>query len=296
MKLFRLHLMIIVAMALWFAPASFAIDLSTVQTNKVIGQVVSRYATTDGSIALRVKWVGTTTEGLADVEVDAAGDIFFTADDGTADTSVSTDGTIDVSGTSENTMGEVVAAINASDNWQATLVDVIPSTSCNNVLTSTSLGTQDQSLSLGKAGKPLYYNTADLDLVSLSIGPEYTSDDELTVTNDSLLNRRSTPTGTGKSGAWVNELLYVTTNATYTSGAPDIKIYAVKNDAAGATEILLWQQVGAATTVAATIPVLPKQAPIRAPSGYRLVIYYLDTSTPDVTAGSMQVHGLSYKR
>jgi len=291
-RLFAIAAVLLGVAVVWIsAPAIHAADLATINLNKALARDIASYVTTDGSMAMRIKWTGTAGAG-ATVTVDASGHLIFTTDGSTADTTVSTDGTITVSGGTEDTFGEIAEIINGSANWACTLVAVLPSTSCNNKLTAAVLDDLEQA-----EGQPLYYNTADLDMVSIAIGCEPTSDTLLSVANDELLNRRSTPTGSTAVNAarWQNELLYVTTQATYTTGAPDLLVYAVKDDIAGATEILLWSDVGAATGVAKTIPILPKQAPIKAPAGYRIVVMYLDTSTADVTAGSMQVHGSSYR-
>jgi hypothetical protein len=90
-------------------------------------------------------------------------------------------------------------------------------------------------------------------------------------------------------------LLYATAKATFTTGAPDLYVYAVQNDTAKAEEHLLWKHTGAATTVLSPIPILPKQAPISPPAGWKIVVLYLDTSTPDVTAGTIQIVGDTYR-
>lgn len=278
------------------APAA---DLATVQLNRALGRDVGRYATTDGAIALRIKFIGTVATGSARVDIEADGNLEFYADDGTADTNVSTDGVIDVSGAAEDTLGEVLDIINATDDWRAIPVDYLPSMSINNILTS-STSLQAGSDISEEAGHAYYYNTADIDTIALSIGPEYTVDEQLSVSNDDLLNRRSKPAGNPLGYTWQNELIYATATATYTSGAPDLQVYAVLPNAttgkwATGTEIKLYQDVGAATTVAKPIATLPKQAPIKGPPGSMLVVLYRDTTTPDVTAANIQVHGKSYR-
>ena len=87
---------------------------------------------TAGSVAILVKYVGTAT--AATVEVEAAGNLVFTAAGG-ADTAMNTvaagslcgatPGTLDLSTPAAtcNSLGEVVDVINASGTWVAVLVD-----------------------------------------------------------------------------------------------------------------------------------------------------------------------------
>lgn len=275
-----------------------AADLTTYQLNREIAHGSTRYVTTDGSIALRVKWVGTAGSG-ASIDVNAAGDLLFTTDGTTADATVSTDGTIDVSGATENTFGEVADAINLSANWEATLVDVLPSTSSNNVLTDVA---ENATGVIDEEGLALTYNTADLDMASVSIGPEYTIDDDLSVSGDSLLNRRTTPTS-GFSPVYTNELVYVCAGAVFdqeeiAGATARVSIWAVNGNGSGATETLLWREEGGTSITLKTIDTTAiydhsdgRHYPIRAPRGQRLVLIYDDVVA--MTSANIQVHGLS---
>lgn len=89
----------------------------------------------DNDIAMLIRYTGSEESGL--VEVAADGNLVFTIGDlsaEAADTNVSTDGTIDVSGGSEDTLGEIVDIINATDDWEAVLVDAVRSDSANDTL------------------------------------------------------------------------------------------------------------------------------------------------------------------
>lgn len=275
------------------APQPRAADLDTIELNRALGEGVTRYVTTDGSIAMRIQYVGTlSVDSDISIAVAAGGDITLEDDAGDDDTTVSSDGVIDVSDGAEDTYGEVADAINASANWECILVDVLPSHSINNVLTEVSETSTGLVIEEGLA---LYYNTADMDMLSASIGPEYQVDDVLSVTNDRILNRRSDPIGVGQSLSWRNEVYLTSATATYSSGAPDLEIYAVSSDSAGAVELLLWSQVGAASGSSSSIDMTDLPA-IQAPPGWRIVCVYDDDSTPDITAGSIQVHGLSWNQ
>lgn len=90
----------------------------------VDGEVVSFNQTAeDGDIALFVRYVGTTV-GTNTVAVAAGGDIAF-VEDSSADTTIgtcgATPGTLDVSNTACDTLGEVVDLINSSANWVAVI-------------------------------------------------------------------------------------------------------------------------------------------------------------------------------
>ena len=112
------------------APAAFA-QIGSAQGNPV---PVTLSSDTAGSVAMLVKYVGTSTSATTDVAVAAGGDMTFRIA-GAADTAVNTvaqgslcgatPGTLDLStpaGTCD-TLGEVVDVINASGDWIAVLVD-----------------------------------------------------------------------------------------------------------------------------------------------------------------------------
>jgi len=82
-----------------------------------------------------LRWLGAQDAG-ATVAVAAGGDISFTTDGSTADTTVNTTGTIDCStpGATTDTFGEIIALINGSANWQAYLLGDIPENSTNNTI------------------------------------------------------------------------------------------------------------------------------------------------------------------
>ena len=276
-----------------------AADLQTADLTRSLGHGSTRYVGTDGSIALRLKWVGTQGAG-ASVDVGADGNLIFTIDGTIADVTVSADGTIDVSTTPENTWGEVAAVINVSANWQAILVDVLPSWSSDNVLTDVAevaTGLENEE------GLSFKYNTADTGFGSISIGPEYTIDDDVIVDRDSLLNRRSNPLVSQINRKWTNELYYLRCNATVTTGPTTLAIYAVKDDTPNAEELLLWSKVGEATTVDSTVDFCgldqrgDSQLPflLRAPIGYRMVAKYTDTTT-SMSVCKIQAHGLSIRQ
>ena len=264
--------------------SSFASDYATIQLQRALAIQDTQYAITNGCIAMRIKYIGATI-GSATV-ASASGNLTFLNSAGTAATDINAAGIVDAA--TYSTFGKMAAVINASTYWRCTLVAVRPSqltgSTALTAFSATATHLQDAE------GAPLYYTTSVLHMVSVAIGPEWMSNPLLKVTNDDLLNRRSTPAGNPQGATWQNELLYVTTTMTATT--PSIYVYAVKDDTDGATEILLWQDLGS-TGVAKTIPILPKQAPIKPPPGWRLVVQFIGTGGG--SAATIQVHGLTYQ-
>lgn len=296
----RLQVLASLAVLTLYAGNAGAADLVSLAENRILGENIERNVTTDGSIALRIQWRGGAI-GSATVAIETDGNLTFLNAAGTADvTVVASTGVIDVSAAPYDTYGEVAATINQSTNWRCILVDVLPSWSSDNKLTAVSATAVGLT---NPEGHAFAYNTADQDKQSACIGIEYSVNDQISVPNGNLWLHRSLPllnlAGASSAPTWHNEVYLVQAVATYSSGAPDLQIYAVKNDSSSGitapTELLLWSQVGAASTTTSTISLTGLPA-IRAPRGWRLVAVYNDTSTPDLTAATIQVHGLSYNQ
>ena len=79
--------------------------------------------------AMWIRYLGTAASG-ATVAIASSGDATFTTDGSTADTTVNTTGTIDMSSpaAATNNFAKVAALINASVNWQCYLLAVRPET------------------------------------------------------------------------------------------------------------------------------------------------------------------------
>lgn len=277
--------------------------LESISLSRYIAHDSTHYVTTDTSIAMRIQYTGGAI-GSATVAVEANGDLTFKNAAGAADTTVSGDGTLAVSGL---TFGQVCDIINVSSHWRCILVGVLPSWTADNVLTAFTASATN--LTNG-AGRSLTYNTADLDLTSISVGPEYTTFDDIgnsfnlsnTGSLANLFNRRSSPSD-GSAPKWTNSVEYVLANGTFTSGTTVMSIWAVSSDHAGATETLLWQKVGAATTVNNSLdlttfidPATQRPEMIEGPRGARLVVVYQNVTSGagvNMTAGTIQMHGFS---
>lgn len=88
-----------------------------------------------GAAIMWIRYLGDTASG-ATLEIAAGGDATFTTDGTTVDTTVNTNGVIDMSspGAGTDTLGEVLDLINASANWEAVLLAGQRSDLSNNVI------------------------------------------------------------------------------------------------------------------------------------------------------------------
>ena len=278
--------------------------------NRVInGVTVGRYVSGDTAIAMRVKYIGSTSAGTRSVAVEANGDLTFTYA-GAADTTVSSDGTVDVSDAAENTYGEVADAINASSYWRCLLVDVLPSASCNNTMLADT-ATNDEADYISEEGYELFVELAQVDQISACIGPEYTVEEYWNVPNSSsqtstngFLGRSSyarsvTSGATGYSNTRA-ELTWAKMGLTEADGVDaNFYLYAVRGNGASATEILLWGPELGATDgdngdlFTFNYPTTAQQ-PIDVPAGFRLIAIY-DSAASAATAATLQVFGRFYK-
>ena len=272
---------------------SRAADFPTTQLNRALAVQDTQYTYTDTCVALRIQWVGG-TQGLASVAGTGSGDLTFLNAAGTADVTVVASTGV-VAAATYTTFGKMADVINKGvtglgSNWKCTLVGVRPSQSTGSTaLPNFSADTTHISLPEGLA---VCYKTSVLKMVSAVAGPEWMPNAMLTVAGNDLWNRRSWAQGTPAGLLYQNELLYVNANLTFSTGASTLYVYAVKDDSDGATELLLWQQAGSNTTAACTIPILPRQAPIKAPLGWRIVVQYIGSGT--TTAGTLQLNGCTY--
>ena len=92
-------------------------------------------ATTVGGVLFWLQYQGTTASG-ATVAVAAGGDMAFTTDGSTADTTVNGTGSIDLSTPAAglDTMGELMDIINQSDNWAMVLLGARRASFTNNCI------------------------------------------------------------------------------------------------------------------------------------------------------------------
>jgi len=191
------------------------------------------YAADDGDVAMVVRYIGSQASGT--VEIDADGNLLFkhgVLDSEEADTTVSTDGTIDVSGASENTFVEVLEAIHASANWEAKLVGALTTDSSNNKLL---LAAAAQAKS--DAGLKLYFDTSDTLFISLNISA---------MGWEVQKGADGNPWSPDEDD-YINSLFEWNQLNTYGSGTSIMTVYEV--DRASGRETTLITRAGAATTV-----------------------------------------------
>jgi hypothetical protein len=221
---------------LLFALAVLAATPSFAQ-QPVYGHVGSDTA---GSVAMLVKYIGTTGSATTDIAVAAGGDMSFRVA-GQADTSVNTTGTIDCSTppAGNDTLGEVVDLINASTNWRAVLVGALRSDSSDNTLTTFAVTAAQKA-----EGVPLYFDSAVSLTTSIALIPENCKTD---------IRCFLTPAGKlleNPSGGTQTEVKWVEGYSTYaTTGT--FNIYSVKpsnKTGTGAeTVTTIWSEVTGAS-------------------------------------------------
>lgn len=280
-------------------------------TGRALGLSYSRHVVTDQSIAFRLKYLGASSDG-ATVAIAAGGDMAFTTNGTTADSAVSSDGTIDLStpAAGENTIGEVCDVINASGTWACVLVDVRPSVATDNTLstlaeTSTTTGLSatynlDGNGVFDVEGLPVTIDTSDIAELTVGLTPAWYVNELLTVDNDDLLNRNPIPVSATAS-QWRAELYFARAQATYTTGAPDFEVYLAEQNAdgtwGGAAEIQLVSETGAASATSITLSIadMNTDAPLRTGRGQMLFVTYDDDTTADTTAGYVDVLGLVWQ-
>jgi len=238
-------------------------------------------ATNTGTALMELKWIGSGV--AATVAVAAGGDISVTTDGSTADTTIvlpsgGTDGTIDVSDASVDTLGEVVDHFNASANWQARLTGGLRTWDSDNTfftLVATANCCNDGGVKL-YADPAVEYDGTNFCGCSLAI-------------TAGKFRKKNIIRKDDDDGGWINELWYIENNLTYASGTAYIDIYDVDDVAQTAT--LVERLAASATTVKYSFG--NHLAMLEAVSkGNRLVV--IPTNTAAFTAGYVTIAGKSW--
>lgn len=195
----------------------------------------------DTPIGILIRYVGSQISGT--VEVAADGNI--TCKHGAlgaevVDTTVSTDGVIDVSGGTEDTFGEVIDIINASANWEAVLVDVPRSRSCDDALKLLS-ATQAKV----PAGIQLVLDTDTAKIASRLIAPEKYRKDLRTYEKQGLVDPAFPFIGFRAA------LIRARSLSTFGAGTSTFKVYS-ELARSPYSQITAWSIAGGATTVEKT--------------------------------------------
>ena len=279
-----------------------AADLVSLNTARANGISATHVVSNTSSIALRVRWIGTAGVG-ATVAVSSY-NLVFTTNGSTADTlcdAGGTPGTINVSAAAADTWGEVAGIINSSKNWRCILVDVLPSWTSTGMLTTAAAN----AAGLAEAADGISFKVTNTGahLLSACMGPEWLVNDAKKIPDGEIRNQRSYPRDNSLP-TFTNELIYTKANSTFTSGTATLNVSACQSDDAGATELLLWSQAGAASTADNTIDLTSfwdydsgRPMSVLAPKGWRIVVWYATTATNATTsAGALQVHGLSWNQ
>ena len=295
--------------------------LNQMQESKLAGYSFIRHQNEDvagtdarGPVAMRVKWIGTTATGDASIAVAAGGDITVEGDDGAVDTSISTDGVIDLStpAAAENTIGEVCDIFNndTDGNWQCILVDLLASESSDNTLaTLGETATTGISSTYDLDGNGLFDNEGiailtDItvtDAFSVGLTPAYFPDEWISQ-NSSLLSRRPWPDLYPTVQKWRAEFDYATFTQSWTTVGGAIQLVIAKRpasagdpnvggDYAGMYEEVIFNMPTAVATGVAETLTRANLPPIEVPRGAMLFFRIEDTSTPDITAGNVNVSG-----
>ncbi len=215
------------------ALAAFLLAAPALAQAPVSGHISSDTA---GSVAMLIRYIGTSASATTDVAVAAGGDMTFRVA-GVASTTVNsaavcgaTAGTIDLSTPAAtcDTLGEVVDVINATVDWRAVLVGALRSDSSDNTLTTFAVASAVRS-----DGLPLYFDSAVSLTTSIALIPE-----------ECKTNIACWLTPAGKLlenpfGGTVTDVRWVEGYSTYaTTGTFNIYSVKVSNKASGAENVL----------------------------------------------------------
>ena len=203
---------------------------------------------TAGSVAMLIKYVGTTVgSATTDVAVAANGDMTFRVA-GVASTTVNsaavcgaTAGTIDLStpAGSCDTLGEVVDVINATSDWRAVLVGALRSDSSDNTLTTFAVAAAQKA-----EGIALYFDSAVSLTTTIALIPETCKTD---------IRCFMSPNGSLLSNPYAGQQTEVRWVAGFSTFATtgNFQIFSVRafNKAGVSSEVVktMWQEVTAAT-------------------------------------------------
>lgn len=179
-----------------------------------------RRVTTDGDIGLYVRAVGSSASYT--VEVDAGGEITFkkgVLGSEAVDANVGTAGVIDTNAAAYDTFGELVAYLNALDDYEAHLGDVLPADSSDDTLLITA-ATQIKT----DAGVGICKDTSVALNVSIAVSGEDFAHVESGTKNE-LQGYVGTPTGTGAD----TFKIYQGTTLVYQVAGPTTGVEASKN-------------------------------------------------------------------
>ena len=234
---------------------------------------ISRVNTLDGSVAYRIKYIGSAESGL--LTISSAGDHVFVhgalgseAADTTVNPNGGTPGTIDVSAEA-TTFAQLKRIVDESANWEFIPIGILPTDAPNTTTTTHLVAVTTQQCNVA-AGYAVYIDrSATLyNVVGVTFnGPS------------------SEPHGSDSQSH--NEINYLSVTLTFAGGTHTIYVYEV-DDVAG-TATLLDSFGSAATTVAKKIPVSGTQGTVYSTENKRLVVKQASVAG-EPTATEIEVH------
>jgi hypothetical protein len=276
-------------------------ELAIFQFNRFVQSAASAYVAGKEAFGIRIRYKG--AQASATVEVDAStGDILLkhgVASSEAADTTVgipTLNGTIDVSNAAGNTFGEVAANINASENWECTLVDVLPGWSTINTLatlaaTSTGLLTREGlGLILDAAETDVLYGSSTW-IVPVSIGYEGLIGLVQGRLTQKLADSLTNPT---QNHAPIKQVTFekIIETVTIASGAAAdtfLEVWKLATD--GTASLVFGPKTTAATTVQFEYPANGlKENIVTLQPGERLIVL-IKSAVAEITAANVNVQG-----
>lgn len=257
----------------------FAATFASAQSVTPVGGNLS--SDTAGSVAMLIKYVGTSTSATTDVAVAAGGDMTFRIA-GSADTAVNTvaagslcgatPGTLDLSTPAStcDTLGEVVDVINASGDWIAVLVDGMRADLSDNTLQTLSVTT-----GVTSKGVAIYFDSTVALHAGFALLPSGCQTDIrcFTAGGNKLLEN--------PFGGTQTYLKYLQGLSTYNTTS-NFVVYSVKvsnklSGSSGVVTTLYTKPAGATGTSA--IPIALTDAPIVGRPHEKVIVRIVDTST-----------------
>ncbi len=230
----------------------------------------------DLDVAMEVFYIGSSVDGVCTVEVlTTTGDLEFVVD-GAADTTIqigATPGTIDVSDTDADTIGEVADHINASKNWRCVVKDALksdPSTVAM-LLTMAATSAKTEAVQLYKD------TTATLNLTI-------------------ALTEQSAQEGIVGDQDTYGKVYAISATSTYGSGTSLIKVYNVLVDKWGVvnSETEIYSAAAGATTALKEISFgLAGLKPLTHDLGYKLVIRLVNSAA--MASASLQIDAEKFR-
>jgi len=245
----------------------------------------------DTTVAMYVKYVGSSPGASTDIAVAANGDMTFrkgavAVDEFECPVSGGLGGVIVVANAACDTMGEVADVINKSTSWRAALVGALRGDSSNDTLLTISATD-----ATARTGLALKFDTDVAKIVSFAFLPN----------SNGICQFIACPGSSAPGGMYPNPfagyqgaVALARATSTYGSGASAIKFYSVAITQGGSgaeTATTLWSIAGGNTTVEKLLDY--SETPIYGKQGEKLLVRVENTAA--MATVSLQVYGAIYK-